>query len=56
MSKTYGLVLLLLFVQLITFIGVWGLIREVRLNGQALERIKNRIQKNHLYPEDVQQK
>lgn len=40
MDRGDGILLLLLFVQLITFIGVWGLIRELRLIGQVVERIK----------------
>jgi hypothetical protein len=40
MDKHTGLMLLLLFVQMVTFIGVWGLMRELRLIGQVAERIR----------------
>jgi hypothetical protein len=41
MDKHAGLLFLLMFVQLITFIGVWGLMRELRLLSSAIERIRN---------------
>jgi hypothetical protein len=40
MDKNTGFLLLVLFVQMLTFIGVWSLMRELRLIGQVVERIK----------------
>lgn len=43
MDKSGALLLIVLFAQMVTFIGVWGVMREVRLLGQTLERIRRRM-------------
>lgn len=40
MDKYVGLMFLILFAQMVTFIWVWGMARELRLIGQVVERIK----------------
>jgi hypothetical protein len=45
MDKNTGFLFLVLFVQLITFIGVWGLMRELRLIGDVVERVRKMLAK-----------
>lgn len=40
MGNQVGLLLLVLLLQLLTFIAVWNLMRELRLLSSVVERIK----------------